>query len=620
MVGTLAACGDSEDQEAVDTAMGNLIIAQDMSNVRGNFEVPAQIQGLDITWEVDREDLIEFGNVVEGNLYPELEVVVTRPEPGEGDQDITLTATIIKDDAEATREFEGRVRQQVEVNNYTDFSELYANTSIRDVITAQGVVTTTFNAGYFIYDGTQHIGIYNFDHGMELGDEVSVTGEYSRYNTLYQLGSIEDQEVLSQGNDYSVTPTVTTLADFHDQDLEDVELHGHHFTVTGRIETRGEYDNMAIVDLNDPDLYFMVYHQSWGSNIEVLEDNEGEIVEITVVYYTEHSRDGVLVAFQGEEADLGEVELGDEELFDADVAQVDGSSYLTFEDNVMLPTTGDNDTVFSGWTSDDDSLIADDGSFVSRPTETTDVTLSTTATLGTLTEDVSVTVTVVGTETMSISEAYELNDGEAVHVEGIVTAFNVYADGVFMQEEDGPGIYIRLFSRDMDAFEDVEPGDKISVYGDLGRYDSWGNNERQITNDKLLTSVESGHTVNVIENMTPEDIILDWTSFDSDGDDNQGDSGVNALKYRLEDIVVTDLDFGATSIGTSGTVNDDITDDNEGDERRLIIGLSNHEDIGFPQEDNGYADGLELNYVEFVVYRLHFGDIRIVVTDFELTD
>ncbi|WP_343089376.1 immunoglobulin-like domain-containing protein, partial [Methanocalculus natronophilus] len=282
--------------------------------------------------------------------------------------------------------------------------------------------------------------------------------------------SIEDQEILSSDNDYHVEPTETTLADFHEQDLEQIDLHGHHFTVTGRIETRGQYDNMAIVDLNDPDLYFMVYHQSWASDIEVLEDNEGDIVEITVIYYTDHSRDGVLVVFQGDESDLGEVELGDEELFNADVSQVDGSSYLTFEDDIELPTTGDNDTEFSGWTSSHDDLIADDGSFVSRPTDDTEVTLTGTATLGTLSEDVEVTVTVIGTEAMSISDAYDLNDGEKAHVEGIVTAWNVYDDGLFIQSEDGLGLYVRLFSRDMDAFEDVEPGDKISVYGTLGRY------------------------------------------------------------------------------------------------------------------------------------------------------
>jgi len=620
MVGTLAACGDSEDQEAVDRAIGNLSIPQEMSNIRSNFEVPAQIQDLDVTWEVDRDDLIGFGNVVEGNMYPELEVQVTRPEPGEGDQDITLTATIIKGDAEATREFEGRVRQMVEIDSYTDFSELYANTSMRDIITAQGIVTATFNAGYFIYDGNQHIGIYNFDHGMSLGDEVSVTGEFSRYNTLYQLGSIEDQEILSSDNDYHVEPTETTLADFHEQDLEQIDLHGHHFTVTGRIETRGEYDNMAIVDLNDSDLYFMVYHQSWASDIEVLEDNEGEIVEITVIYYTEHSRDGVLVVFQGDEDDLGEVELGDEELFNSDVSQVDGSSYLTFEDDIELPTTGDNDTEFSGWTSSHDDLIADDGSFVSRPTDDTEVTLTGTATLGTLSEDVEVTVTVIGTEAMSISDAYDLNDGEKAHVEGIVTAWNVYDDGLFIQSEDGLGLYVRLFSRDMDAFEDVEPGDKISVYGTLGRYSSWGNNERQITDDKLLTSVDSGHSVDPITDKTPEDIILEWNSYDEDGDANQAGAGVNLLLYRMEDVTVGDLNnFGDAFFGTP-TVNDDITDDNEGEERQLLIDLSNHEDIGFPQEDNGYNDGLELEFIEFVVYRLHFGNVRVVITDFELAD
>ena len=616
MVGTLAACGDSEDQEAVDRAIGNLSIPQEMSNIRGNFEVPAQIQDLDVTWEVDRDDLIGFGNVVEGNMYPELEVQVTRPEPGEGDQDITLTATIIKGDAEATREFEGRVRQMVEIDSYTDFSELYANTSMRDIITAQGIVTATFNAGYFLYDGNQHIGIYNFDHGMSLGDEVSVTGEYSRYNTLYQLGSIEDQEILSSDNDYHVEPTVTTLADFHDQDLEDVELHGHHFTVTGRIETRGEYDNMAIVDLNDSDLYFMVYHQSWASDIEVLEDNEGEIVEITVIYYTEHSRDGVLVVFQGDEDDLGEVELGDEELFNSDVSQVDGSSYLTFEDNVTLPTMGENDTVFSGWTSSDDDLIADDGSFVSRPTNDTEVTLTGTATLGTLSEDVEVTVTVVGTETMSISDALDHNDGENVHVEGIVTAIDIFGNGIFMQEEDGPGIYIRMFSRDEEMFEDVKPGDMITVYGTLGRFTNHGNNERQITDDKLLTSKEEGHSITPITDQTPEDVITGWTEYDEDGDANQPGAGVNLMLYYMEDITVSDLNrFGDAFFGERI------------DDTQLLIDLEAHDDIGFPQfngnldeEDEREDYSVELTHIEFVVARLHFGNIRVIITDYEIAD
>ena len=612
LIGTLAACGgDSEDQQAVDQAIGSLMIPQEMSEIRGNFEVPAQIQGLDVIWEVDRDDIIEFGNVVEGDAYPELEVIVHRPEPEEGDQDITLTATIIKGDAEGTREFDGRVRAQEESDVYTDFAELYDNASMNDLITAQGVVTGVFRAGFFLYDGEHHLGIYiPSGHDYELGDEVEVTGSYGRYNTLYQLGFVENTELISSGNDYSVEATEITLADFHDQDLSDPLIHGAHFTVTGRIEERGQYDNMSIVDLDDSDLYFMVYHESYDDSIDALEANLGEIVELTVIYYTNHSRDGVLVVFQGGEDDLGEVELGDEEQFNADVSQVDGSEYLTDGDDIDLPDEGSNDTQFTGWASDNTDLIADDGTFVSRPAQTTEVTLTATATLGSFEDTVTVTVRVVGTESLSVEDALAYADGEDVHVEGIVTAIDPYGDGFFMQDEDGPGIYVRLFSRDEEMFEDVQPGNKITVFGTLGRYTTHDNNERQLTDDKLLTSNDEGdHTVNIIDDMSDEDIVVGFNYYDEDGDADQPGGQTNLVKYRLEDITFDDLDeYGYIFIG----------EDEHGDnDRRLTLPLWHVEDFGVPGEDD-FENGLEIEYMEFVVQRMHFGNLRLVVTDLQV--
>ncbi len=614
LIGTLAACGggDSEDQQAVDQAIGNLLIDQSMSDIRGNFNVPAQIQGLDVIWETDREDLIDFGNVVDGAAYPELEVLVTRPEAGEGDQDITLTATIIKGDAEASREFEGRVREQTESALYTDFADLYAdiadgNLSSGDILTIEGIVVSSMTNGIYVWDGNLVFSVFRGD--AEIGDEVSVTGELASWQSLRQISNVESLDVLSSGNDVDMSPETRTVEEIDALDLTgaDRHLHGSQFVVRGRILY--DDDDDWILASMDSDARLLFTFNMFDEAEDILADYEGEVVDLTI-HINARISGGVLIFFHHDNYTIEEVELDLEGQFDSDVDDVDGNVYLTDGDDIDLATEGDNGTTFTDWTSDNTDLIANDGTFVDRPEQTTEVTLTATATLGEYTQEVTVTVKVVGTESLSVEDALAYGDGEDVHVEGIVTAIDPYGDGFFMQDEDGPGIYVRLFSRDEEMFEDVQPGNKITVFGTLGRYTTHDNNERQLTDDKLLTSNDEGdHTVNIIDDMSDEDIVVGFNYYDEDGDADQPGGQTNLVKYRLEDITFDDLDeYGYIFIG----------EDEHGDnDRRLTLPLWHVEDFGVPGEDD-FENGLEIEYMEFVVQRMHFGNLRLVVTDLQV--
>ncbi len=617
LIGTLAACGggDSEDQQAVDQAIGNLLIDQSMSDIRGNFNVPAQIQGLDVIWETDRDDLIDFGNVVDGAAYPELEVLVTRPEAGEGDQDITLTATIIKGDAEGTREFEGRVREQTESALYTDFADLYAdiadgNLSNGDILTIEGIVVSSMSNGIYVWDGNLVFSVFRGD--AEIGDEVSVTGELATWQTLRQISNVESLDVLSSGNDVDMSPETKTVEEIDALDLSgaDRHLHGSQFVVRGRI--LDDDDDDWVLDSMDTDTRLLFTFNMFDEAEDILADYEGEVVDITI-HINARVSDGVLIFFHQDHYTIEEVELDLEGQFDSDVDDVDGNVYLTDGDDIDLTTEGSNGTTFTDWTSDNTDLIDHDGTFVDRPEQSAEVTLTATATLGEYTQEVTVTVKVVGTESLSVEDALAYGDGEDVHVEGIVTAIDPFGDGIFMQDEDGPGIYVRLFSRDEDAFADVEVGNKITVFGTLARYTSWGNNERQVSGDKLLTSNDEGdHSVNIITDMSDEDIILGFNAYDDEGEANQPGGETNLVKYRLDNVTLYDEDFGDVKIGEDGYIIELGSDDDM--ERRLLIDLEQAEQFGLPSADD-FEDGLELEYVEFVVQRFHFGNLRIVVTD-----
>jgi len=423
---TLAACNGADDvdadQEMVDEAVGSLLVGG-LDRVTSNINLPASGRNnTTITWESSHPNVISSTGQV------------TRPEEGEANIVVTLTATVSLNDASATREFEAFVVALEPSNVVESYKELYETANINDLVTVEGIVVATFDGGYFIFDGEDVLGVY-FSGNASQGDEVRVTGLYSRYYTLYQIGSVENEEILSSGNDTTVPVTPITIEDFNNElDLNDPLNHGRFFEVSGTLVTKGDFGNLFL-ESTESDDEILIYYYSNPEPLEALEEFVGLNITITVVYYTNHSANGIMVLFDGTADDIALDELTDEQKLDIDVNNAGANPNFTYEGDITLPSTGANGTEFSGWVSSHPELIADDGSYVSMPDDLTEVTFTGTATLGELTKEATVKVDALAA--MSFEDAIDIDAGRNVMVTGVITQFVPGNSGFFMTDGEG---------------------------------------------------------------------------------------------------------------------------------------------------------------------------------------
>lgn len=613
----IAACGETvdEDQQDVNSARDTLVLSG-LDSIRGDKWVPAEGRfDTTITWETDEPDWIAPTDETRENDagMQEVKLAVTRPGPGEDHVDVTLTATISKGDAEATREFEGSVRAEDPVDHYDSIDDLYNTATVNDLVSVTGVVVARVGSGYFISDGEYALSIFR-GGTFDLGDEITVTGHYAGWNTLRQLSDIENEELHETGQDYDMEPIEITIEEFNNElDLEDPRTHGMRYEVSGFLnhtDAYTGYDDYILESLQSDD-YLIFTHYALDEQDEFLEDYEGEYITITVHLYARHT-DGILVFIDPgtAEVDIGEMDV--EDLFNQDVDNLESTNFMTYDSDIDLPAEGENGTSFTNWQSGNTDLIADDGTFVDSPADSQYVTFTADAELGEHTTTVEIEVA-MGGEPMSIADAMALDDGELVHVEGTVVGFDAYFEpsNIFIQDEDGTGINVRLFDRDVEPFGDVEVGNKITVLGELDRYTSWGNNDRQISGTKMLTSNDGeNHDLYIEDSYTIEDIITGFNLYDEEGDDNQPGGMTNSRIYTLDNVTVDNLDeHGYVFV-------DGAYDMGMDDPSQLTFELDTVDEL----DEDTFEGPVELDSITFITQRVHFDNYRIIVVDMELAD
>lgn len=462
---TLAACGGetvepvNEDQSLVDNARDSLIVSG-LDRVTSNLNLPAAGRnGTTVTWASSNLAFISNTGAV------------TRPEVGESNAVVTLTATVSLNEATAIRTFEALVIAQEPSNSFTEWPALYEASSINDLLTIEGIVSNVFNGGYFVFDGTYHLGVYVGSGGtggglVEVGDEVRVTGSYARYYTLYQLGTIEETVILSQGNEIDVPVTPISIEDFNDLDLEDPLVHGQFYEFTGTLVQKGNNNNLYL-ESEDSDEEVLVYYFSDAASLEALDSYIGRTITITLAYYTLHSTNGVMMSFLGDGDDVVVSELSETQKLELDKNVLLGTRFLTFGDAITLPETGVNGTVFSDWASSDATLVGNDGSYGAAPENPTNVTFTVTATNGEITEEL--TVTVRSLAEISIEDALKVAPGEFVMFTGKVVEIIAGNSGFYVY--DGSGlIYVRDTAFWGENSESVVIGDSWTFVGARGLF------------------------------------------------------------------------------------------------------------------------------------------------------
>ena len=519
----LAACNGEEDvvddeallEEAVDALA---IYSTDMNDIRGSFRVPLQGRnGTTITWEVTPDSVAEMGATYEGDMDEQL-VSITPPEYGEGSVDITLTATITLNDAETTQSFDGVVKELPEgTTAYGSFAELYDNAEVGDTVIVSGIVVHTVGDSYFIWDGEETLSVFR-GGDVELGDQVELRAEYASYHSLYQLSSPDEETVISSGHDHSVSDigvVESSVEEFLEIDSDNKGIHGMPHRVEGMI-VEGDlagtgYTNYYIQDTNDPDQFILMYHAQNAGSLDWLGDHEGEIVDITISLYAEHSSDGHIAFFDENNFEYEVLDIDEEAMLNVGIQEIENRSFTTSGDDVNLPSESGNGTEFSNWTSSNPDLMSNEGEFVNQPEENTSVTFTGDADFTfdgeTATGEASLEVTVIGTETMSVTNSLSQDEGEFVHIEGNVTSFPVFSgdNGYFIQDEDGTAIRI------MDD-HDVILGNKVSVAGYLEYHTQYqaDNTVYRIQDAHLTSNDDKSNDVTVISDESIEDVANDF--------------------------------------------------------------------------------------------------------------
>ena len=444
-VTVLAATTKTDAEKLVEAKVALLLPVAGL--VLSNITLPDAALDAAVTWSSSNTAVITDAGLV------------TRPLNGEGNAEVTLTATLTLGTETDTKTFDVTVREEEPSSVFTSIPTMHTSSILNDIVEFQGIVTATFGGGYFLSDGTYALGVYTGSStAFVLGDEVYVKGSYAVYNTLFQVGSPTVETLISSGNTIALTPMVKTIAEMIALDSSDPLIHGMYYEITGTLELCGSYDNVCVVD---GDSSVLVYYSSLATSITALEDKVGMEVVITVVYYTDHSNDGVLVVFQGGADDIVVAALNDVDALAADLAAVGSAVPNVSLSDITLPAVGPNGTAYTGWTSSNTAVITDAGVFVAADTTTVTITFTATATKGT--ETGTATLEVVVPILSTVGEVIDMTVGDYFYVTGTVYeesyyGFYIHADGKY------------AFVYGSDLLDSVEPGQEVTILGFLGKY------------------------------------------------------------------------------------------------------------------------------------------------------
>ena len=478
---TLVGCNNGTDDTASTTtseeqaALAILGQAADMitianaDDVTANFDLRSIIGTVTIAWESNNEAVIDIADATTVNSVEQTVYVATVTVPTQSDATVIITGTFTYGTYTYEREYSLTVKAVAIEMSYTSIAALHAGATTTNVVTVRGFVYSLYKNGYFIIDSSNvALGIYftSADNellaAVELGDEVILTGTYSKYQTLYQLSNPTLQLIVSRGNNVDVVKTtlgnatsLTTL------DSTDKTIHGKIYTVTVTIDVvwdavYSEYD----VSLYDGATKIAdVYNGSNADAIEALVALDGQVVTIDVLYYCYYSNTIVRVTVMASDADR----------IAADAAAITIGDTIYFEQVLHLPKTGASGSTIV-WTSNNNDAVTIQAltDEYTLTVGTTDVTITLTASLSLNAETLSKTFTVnIDPLVMNtFDEVYTEASGTVLYLEGIVTGFNG-TEGTFIQSivevgQTPVGIYVDAY------LDEAQVGNQITIRGSIG--------------------------------------------------------------------------------------------------------------------------------------------------------
>lgn len=190
---------------------------------------------------------------------------------------------------------------------YNTIAELYQNGQIGDLVSIKSTVSTIFDGGYILYDGNNHLGVYSTKiPEVEVGQVVQVTGEYAQYQSLFQIYPTNEVILNEEGVelpkaqpiDAAGVEAITTAKE------ECGKL--YNMTVTVAWEKGETYENIELY--MEGKRVGRVHYSSHVASYNALKvyAEARKTVNIDLVFYSYHSKDGKLFMFYG--SDIKEVQ------------------------------------------------------------------------------------------------------------------------------------------------------------------------------------------------------------------------------------------------------------------------------------------------------------------------
>lgn len=472
LVVTLSACGKSDDEINLDAAYDALVFG-DLGAVDSDMDLfTAGMNGAVITWESSDEAVIDTDGTV------------TRPAVGEPNATVTLTATITIGEYSRTKVFTVTVIAEVPAEGYVDVEDLLTNASVGETVEITAIVQGVLDYGFMVFDDSAAIFIYGDGSGLNPGDEVTIKGEFMKYNGQPEIGNIDTITTVSTGNTLR-TPVDSSIADIYlyDRDttsnyLNNLLDYGRFIKITGTVTVVD--GDVRLVGENDQ--YVTVYYKS---NDEAIEVFEGLQITVPVVYYT-YRTDKLEnhVIYLGDGSDL-EMALTDAEIVATLETYVATQIPVTVVEatTLTLPTTHPSIGGTISWASDNEAVINSTTGVVT-PVAGERITVTLTATVSSNAESATVELEVVVGELVvtNIADVRAIPEGNTVKIQGVVT--KVIGSEAYIQDATGALV---LYGTD----DNIVVGNELTVVGELDIY----NGLFEVKNYDEITVVSTGNTV-----------------------------------------------------------------------------------------------------------------------------
>lgn len=494
-------CAPKENvKELVDGVMQNFKLPFEDSNVPSEFEINKTIETVTLTATTINEDV---------SISEENDVIKVKVKDSSKNVDYVLNITFAKDDYQTNKEFNIKFIATVSDVSIANFYKAKDG----DIVKVKGTVYSKAveeRPGYFIYDETGTMFVYENNKDVNIGDVVTVNGfktyHFSLPQLKYETSKEKDLQIVSSDGKMPSYPKASIL-DITRLNVMDEATYGKTFKVEGKVLMKNE-DYVTNFYLQDPKTFTEV-KVDYTSNVDVLGLYVDKYVEINVNVYTYNDSTGYWSVYYSKTENLedsikeiSEPTLSDNDKVNASLTNI----YYTYNnmkvyDDIDFIKNGIYGTSLS-YKSSNPSLISDDGKLLQVVDQNQDVKFTVTCVCNdvTLTREFTITVGAINLSSLSeLANSSKLYSQDDVAVKGVVSGY--YGVSGYYISEGENSIYVKGYD------EHILVGDEVLVVGTFSNVNKGVRSEPQFLTVSRSKVLSSGNEVPQPKELTLDQLI-----------------------------------------------------------------------------------------------------------------